>query len=319
MEYNKEYAHIRGFNLHGDWCTTGLTEWINFDPERYRMMLKKGKEKFPGMNAIRIWFSLDAYLADRKRYLEAIAQAVDILTEEGLWFIPTYFNGWFGVPSFGGFVPASLTPQFMPIYKNFIQASVKAIAHSDKILMHDISNEPYNLVFGRRGGEEGYAKVTEFLKEMIFAVREIDDRKITVGTQAYPNRNNPAICDVTLLAPYVDVFSIHPYNETHMPLEDFDKAFKARIDYIEEFKKPYIITECVWGTPTAETRKYFLETELATYNKYGVGYFVHALCTSPVADLHPVDEYGEGKGLYMGFLDKDFEIRPYHDIFNQYA
>ncbi len=318
MEYNKPYAHIRGFNLHGDWCSTGLTEWLNFDPEHYRFMVKKGQEKFPGMNTIRIWFSLDAYLADKTRYLSAIKEAVDILTETGLWIIPTYFNGWFGVPSFGGFVPASLTDQFMPIYKKFIQDSVKAIAHTQNILMHDISNEPYNLVMGR-GNAAGYEKVTNFLKEMIFAVREIDNRKITVGTQSFPNKGNPSICDVALLAPYVDVFSLHPYNEQHLSPEEFDTAFKARIDAVESFGKPYIITECIWGTPTAETRKYFLETELATYNKYGVGYLVHALCTSPVADLHPVDTYGTGKGLYMGFLDENFEIRPYHDLFNQYA
>ncbi len=112
--------------------------------------------------------------------------------------------------------------------------------------MHDISNEPYNLVMGR-GNEAGYAKVTEFLKEMIFAVREIDDRKITVVTQSFPNKNNPEICDISLLAPYVDVFSIHPHNEQHLPPEEFEQAFKARIDYIESFQKPYIITECIWG------------------------------------------------------------------------
>ncbi len=315
MQYNQEYAHIRGFNVHGDWCSNGLMEWLFFDPERYKMMIQKGIEKFPGMNTVRIWLSMDAYFAKKEVYLNAVRQAGQILTDAGLQIIPVYFNGWFGVPYFGGFVNECLSPNFMPAFRSFIQDSVKALAEAN-VLMHDVSNEPYNVTNECQRSFDG---VTNFLIDMIKAVKAVDSRKVTVGTQSYPNPNKRNICDIDRLAPYVDVISIHPYNIRGQSLEEFDKKFKSVLDYIEVFQKPYIITECIWGASTAEKRKLYLETEFETYSKYNVGYLAHALFTSPVADLWPVERYGFTDGLYMAFLDEEFEIRPYHDIFNDYA
>ena len=47
MEYNKEYSFVRGFNVHGDWGSNGTTEWLNFDENRYKMMINIAKERFP--------------------------------------------------------------------------------------------------------------------------------------------------------------------------------------------------------------------------------------------------------------------------------
>lgn len=315
MQYNKPYSHIRGFNIHGDWGSNGLLEWLNFDPIRYQMMVQMGQRQFPGMNTVRIWLSMDAYMADKNRYLAAVRKAGQILTEAGLWIIPTYFNGWFGTPCFGAFVCEALRPEHMPVFKSFIQESVKALADA-KVLIHDVSNEPYNVV---NGCQKSFDTVTDFLVDMIQAVREVDDRKVTVGTQSYPAPDNRQMCDIDRLAPFVDVITLHPYNMDGVSLEEFDKQFKAVVDYVEEFQKPYIITESMWGAATAEGRKFYLDTEFPTYAKYDVGFLCHALFTCPVADLYPVDYYGCSDGMYMAFLDEEFRIRPYHDIFNDYA
>ena len=315
MKYNQQYAHIRGFNIHGDWCSCGLTEWLNFDPDRYRTIVAKGKERFPGMNTVRIWLSLDGYMADRQIYLNAVKQAGQILTEADLWIIPTYFNGWFGTPCFGSIVAESLRPETFPVFKSVLQDSVRALANA-KVLLHDVSNEPYNNV---HGSQESFDALTDFLEKMIRLVREVDDRKITVGSQGYPAPDNRRMCDLDRLAPFVDVISLHPYNIEGLSAEGFDKQFREVLDYAEQFQKPYIITESMWGAKTAEGRRFYLETEFPTYAKYGVGFLVHALNTCPVADLHPVDYYGCSDGMYMAFLDEQFNIRPYHDIFNHYA
>ena len=103
MEAFMNYSDIRGFNVHGDWGGHGITEWLNFDAERYKMMIDVAKKRFPGMNTVRIWLSFDAYVADKKKYLDSIKRATDILTEAGLNIIPAYYNGWFGMPCFGSF------------------------------------------------------------------------------------------------------------------------------------------------------------------------------------------------------------------------
>lgn len=180
--------------------------------------------------------------------------------------------------------------------------------------MHDIANEPYNNAFDH---QEYFDVVTDFLKRMIEELRQIDDRKITVGTQSY-YRENKELCDMDVLAPFVDVITLHPYNQNNKPVEEFEKEFCEKLDYLLQFDKDIIITECCWAVPTAEGRKPYMESELSVYKKYGVGYLVQGLITSPVADLHPVEESYLEEGLYMAFLDRDFNIRPHHDIFNKF-
>lgn len=315
MEYNKEYSFVRGFNVHGDWGSNGTTEWLNFDENRYKMMINIAKERFPGMNTVRIWLSFDAYLADKNKYLHSVRRASEILTEAGLYIIPVYFNGWISTPSFGGFTVESLYSGHIPAYERCARDTARVLKNAN-ILMHDISNEPYNNTLGNQGA---FDTVTNFLIKMIQTVREEDPRKITVGTQSYPNPNNRNICDIDRLASFVDVITLHPYNINGLPTEEFEKQFLDVITYVEEFKKPYIITESIWGAPDADGRKPYLDSEFATYSKFVVGFLVHALFTCPVADLAPMSVYGFSNALYMAFLDEEFNIRKHHDIFNRYS
>lgn len=309
------YSNVRGFNIHGDWCRNGIEEWLYFDKERYEKMIKIGKEKFPGMNTVRIWLSFDAYMMDKDKCLKSMREAGEILTDAGLAVIPTYFNGWFGVPPFGGFTRECIQKTQIPPYKKCIKDMVEAFSDTN-VLMHDIANEPFNNVYGNK---ETFDEVVEFLEEMTEIVRKTDDKKITIGTQSYPAPENREMCDIDRLVPFIDVISLHPYNFTNLPQEDFRRQYKELMDYIEPFKKPYLITECCWAAPTAEERLPYLESELEVYNEFKSGYLVQGLFTTPVADLHPVEDIGRDEGLYMAFLDKNFEIREYHDIFNKFA
>lgn len=314
MRMRDEYSYVRGFNIQPEWGATGVDVWLKFDAQRYKTMIHTGKQRFPNMNTIRVWLSFDAYISDREKYLSAIKTACGIISAEGIKIIPIYFNGWFGLPSFGGFTAECLSKNMYEQYRVYLKDCVNAIKDAD-ILMHDIANEPYNNVYSY---EPSFNKVSEFLEEMIRVLRTVDGRKITVGSQCCYYNAKKEIPDALRLAPSVDVISLHPYNQHNKPKDEFAAQTEELVNYIEALGKPFLITECCWGTPTADERLPYLESELETFSRLGVGYIVQGFFTSPVADLHPIEESHMTDGLYMAFLDRDLNIRKHHDIFNKF-
>ena len=314
MSMRDEYAYVRGFNIQPEWGATRIDAWLRFDAERYRTMIRKGKQSFPRMNTVRVWLSFDAYISDREKYLSAIRSACGILSSEGIQIIPTYLNGWFGVPAFGGFTAECIKKNMYGQYRAYLRDCVNAIGDAG-ILLHDIANEPYNNVYGDGGA---FDTVSEFLEEMIRVLRSADGRRITVGSQCCYFNGEGKIPDVIRLAPSVDVISLHPYNQFNKPKEAFAAETAQLLEYIETFGKPYLITECCWGAPTEDERLPYLASELETFLELGVGYIVQGLFTSPVADLHPIEESHMTEGLYMAFLDRALNIRKHHDLFNKF-
>lgn len=314
MRMRDEYSYVRGFNIQTEWGATGTDAWLKFDAQRYKTMIHTGKQKFPNINTVRVWLSFDAYISDKEIYLSAIKTACEIISAEGIKIIPTYFNGWFGLPAFGGFTAECVSKNMYEQYRVYLKDCVNAVKNAD-ILMHDIANEPYNNVYGT---DRAFNKVSEFLEEMIRVLRTADGRRITVGSQCCYFNGEKKIRDVTRLAPSVDVISLHPYNQHNKPKDVFEAETVELMDYIETFGKPFLITECCRGAPTEDERLPYLESELETFSKLGVGYIVQGLFTSPVADLHPIEESHMTEGLYMAFLDRNLNVRKHHDIFNKF-
>ena len=310
------YSYVRGFNFQPDWGAHGITIWLHFDSERYRELVRNAKKKFPRVNTLRIWLSFDAWCEDPDTYLRNVKTAGDILTEEGLAIIPVYFNGWFGIPSFGGFVPETLgwlnfqDPE-LP-YAAYIKETAAQLRQS-AVLVHDISNEPLNNTFGNA---QAIRCVSTFLQEMISVLRRADSRPVTVGSQGFligPGDTS----DIEEFAPFVDVISLHPYNINGVSPSQHREWVQGLLTLVEKTGKPCLITECCWGAATARERLPFLQSELPIYRELGIGFCAHALCTSPVADLHPADTGRKlGAGLYMAFLDDHGDIRPGHELFN---
>jgi hypothetical protein len=320
----RAYSFVRGFNFQPDWSSNGLGLWLRFDANRYRDMIVHAKQLFPGMNTLRIWLSLDAWCEDSALYLRNIREAATILAEEGMRFIPVYFNGWFGLPSFGGFVSETLSwardnNHFMH-YRAFLRQSAEAIA-SDAILIQDVSNEPFNNAWGLKWRTE---LVWDFMREMVAELRSVSSLPITVGSQGLPMASDMGIAaikgefgDIDLLAPYVDVITLHPYCIPPMTKEEHLHYLTRVLAYLTPYHKPVIITECCWAGRTDEERIPFLQTELSHYAQLGLGFCAHALWESPVADLHRLEDgIGIGTGLYMAFIDKSGAIRKGHELFN---
>lgn len=79
----KKYSHVRGFSYFPDFGCNGISLWVmNFDADRYRFDIIKGKEKFPAFNTAVITLSFDAWCTDRETYLKNVDTAFTILKEE---------------------------------------------------------------------------------------------------------------------------------------------------------------------------------------------------------------------------------------------
>ena len=74
-------------------------------------------------------------------------------------------------------------------------------------------------------------------------------------------------------------------------------------------------TECCWFAADDKARGELARFELDNYRQAGIGFLVHALSPSPVADLHPKN--GITTGFYMPFMNLDGTIRPFHECFNE--
>ena len=322
-----EYGYVRGFNFQPDWSTNGCGVWLKFAGDRYRKLIARGKELFPRLNTLRIWLSFDAWCEDRQKYLENVRAAAKIIRQEKLKFIPVYFNGWFGIPVFGGFVPEHLDwAKKTNGYANFIlylKESLEAVS-SDAILLHDVCNEPFNNSWRDRERTE---IVLDFLSEMCRRIKKADSRPITIGSQGIQSVGTmdfPQIKskwkDIDLLSEMIDVITLHPYIiDIEKSREHFERL-KDALEYLRQIKKPVIITECCWAGKTDDERKVYLETELSHYSELGIGFLAHALSESPVADLHRLDDEAalSGSDLYMAFIDREGKMRKWHDIFNNY-
>lgn len=323
----KQYGYVRGFNFQPDWSTNGCGIWLKFDKDGYRQLIARGKEIFPGINTLRIWLSFDAWCEDREKYLKNIREAAQIISEEKLKFIPVFFNGWFGVPVFGGFVPEHLEwakkNNEYANFKLYLKESLEAIS-SDAVLLYDISNEPFNNSWGNKSSME---IVLDFLNEMCGCLRLYDNKPITIGSQGSETGNAlglPQIKsrwgDIDLLSNMVDVITLHPYLMDLSKKKEHKSLLEETLVYLKKIKKPVIITECCWAGKTDEEHVPYIEAELSCYSELGIGFLVHAMTESPVADLHRLDEgiaLG-GIGIYMAFIDCEGKLRKGHEIFNNY-
>lgn len=328
----EKYSAVRGFAYFPSFGCNGISLWImNFDEDKFRYEIRKGKEKFPSFNTAVMTLSFDAWCTDKELYIKNLDTAFNILKEENIHSIARYFNSCFGTPAFGGYTAECVQSQMIPVYRAYMRDSLKVMADKD-ILIHDISNEPLNNTYG---SIEAQKRIRRFIAAMYEEIKKCDDRPITIGTQGYfddddedsrqgwkTDENSETGSefvknDILFFADYMDVISLHPYNVQNLTQEEFEKDFRRRLDRLEKLGKPVIVTECCWGAVDEEGRKNFLESEITTYKKCRVGFSCHVLVTSRVADCFPFDDRTEmTEGLYMAFLDENYEIRKYHDIFN---
>jgi hypothetical protein len=79
-----------------------------------------------------------------------------------------------------------------------------------------------------------------------------------------------------------------------------------------------LVPEVGWGDLIDAKRIEKLQIELSAINERQIGWLIHALCHSPVADLH-CPEYGPVRGPgYMACIEPDGSLRPGHEIIRDF-
>ncbi|MCF7853194.1 MAG: glycoside hydrolase family 5 protein [Candidatus Pacebacteria bacterium] len=312
---NATYESIRGFNYQPSNGMNGLQVWERFTPQLYRIELSRGKTFFPGINTVRIWLSMDAWLSDRERYLSNLATAAGILAELELRAIPVVFNGWFGLPSFGGLVPELIVPhKNRTVYRQYVRDVVAAVMpQRDAILIWDLCNEPFN-----NARDTGSRQLWGgFLLEMRDAVREVDNGALcTVGTQWA----HDAAVQESGIAEWVDAFSLHPYFRTSWcsTPEALQTSLDESIQVINRTGKPALVTECCWGSLEDGERVESIKVSLRAYNERRLGFLPHLLHHTLVADGHRPEFGPIGPAGYMAFIEADGTLRTGHEVFNEF-
>ena len=126
--------------------------------------------------------------------------------------------------------------------------------------------------------------------------------------------------------PFSDIFLVHPYfrpGDTGLSDEklrrEFSEEVKACKAYADSQSLPVIATETCWGALSDKERAEIVRFTLENLQEAGIGFTVHALYYSRVADLHyEADGFVGGAGN-LAFTNKDGSLREGHEVFNEFC
>lgn len=294
---------VRGFNYQpGYGRGHGIDVWCDFKPDIIERELSRGKELFPEMNAVRIWLSFDAFLAEPEKIPENFTKYIDIIGKVGLRVMPCIFNGWHSIPDFGGMTPESVRytlrkniPGKIDYTLRFVDALLDRHADDNRIFAWDLCNEPF-----QNGGEEDYL---QWLKLLYEHIKERNEKTcLTIGMNGGSGK-------MKQIEAFCDLLSTHPY---------FGFKNSDLIDHANNAGKPMIASEIGWGKLDDAERVELLHAELSSCIDRKVGFLIHALSYSRAADLHHPEDGPVGAPGYMACVEKDGAIRPGHEMIRNY-
>ena len=306
-ETRPDWSKIRGFNYQPSFGRNGIEIWIDkFDAAVVDRELGLGRRHFPKMNTVRLWLSHDAFIKDPKPFAQNFESTLKSCDQYGIRAIPVLFNNWHSVPDFGGISMEMIAYWFADlgkkgeasnyIFRPYLEAMFKGHASDPRILAWDLCNEPFN---NGRDVYVGWLKHTYNLGKTFGAKQPIG---VSVAA---------SVGDLQLVNPVSDVLMIHPYFAASVD-------WKSLKTFSREHGKALLATECCWGAIDDAKRVAIVRNDLEVLSKQEVGFLVHALHESYVADLHR-PQYGPiSSAEYMAFIHMDGSLRAGHDVFNQY-
>lgn len=318
------YADVRGFNYHPSHASHGLEIWgTDFQPSLMAKELWIGKQHFPGMNAVRLWLSHDAYLRFPDRMPQRVGEILDMGEDYDVEFLVTLFNGWHSYPDFGGLHPQSLREWqdgggYEQSFEPYVDAIVGEFSGHEHVLAWDLCNEPLLSIQNREDlvdlDVDRSLVAYRFLERVYEQVLSYDPTApTTVGTM------DDATC-LEIFEPLSELLTTHPYYAwTRETPEEFTRSLDEVVAFANAVDKPLIATETGWGAMDDEKRASVLDVELPALHERNVGFLAHMLHSTLVADGHrtghaPVHDAGD-----MSFVDPDGSLREGHDVFNEYC
>ncbi|MDR1825973.1 MAG: cellulase family glycosylhydrolase [Bifidobacteriaceae bacterium] len=322
------YSDVRGFNYQPGHGTTSLENWYYFDADMWELELRRGKAHFPKFNMVRYWLSWDAYSRKPEAFKANFEKAVAIADALGIKVMPCLFNRWHDASGYdcgGVYLEQILVPTawsyYRPRYREYVADLVSEHVGDERIAIWDLCNEPFSYdelteeTRGYAAGEIGW------LTELYQTIKERDPAA-KVGVSIHNGHN---LEDLDWVDPISDVLLIHPYFIC-TPEQIWDEAMRekylADVQYMVDFGrkagKPMLATETCWGALKDSDRVDIVRFTLDTLASHNLGFLVHALHYSLVADLHDPVDGSVGHSYNLAFTTKDGAIRPGHEIFNQY-
>ncbi len=313
----KTFSHIRGFNYQPGYGSHGLEIWgEKFAASKIEKELGSGKKYFPKTNTIRLWLSHDAFLKTPERFRNNFEEVLKIGENLGLSFIPVLFNGWHSFPDFGGISIEQISywgkgERFNNLFLPYLEEIVLSHIDDRRILLWDLCNEPFNSTVNSL---EARDIIFNWLQRIYQTSKNFDSKcKIGVGSV-------PSMESVKILEPISDVITIHPYYmwNAGVKKEAFKEFLDEAVNFANKVNKPLLATETGWGSLDDKQRSETLAFELGELKKRRVGWLVHLLHHSLVADAHR-PEFGPVSGAgYMACIEVDGSLRAYHEILNKY-
>ena len=318
-----DYALMKGFNYQPSWGSTGFEIWRHFDGERMGHELALGKCYFPGMNALRLWLSHDAWLRDPRKFETAFDTALSIAATHGLAVMPVLFNRWHDAElDYGGIYIDHFLPQASWVQgKNqpaaFCEAIVGAHASDPRVFAWDLCNEPFAYNCSPKDIPDIAKAEYAWLERTHHQVKRCGAKApITIGI--HPQHGLDGIRQIE---PISDILSIHPYWHCDSPPHEkaaYERLLDDYVGFATEAGKPLIATETCWGATDDAKRVSIIRYTLTELKKRGIGWLVYLLHHSPIADAHRAEFGPLGWPGNLAFIEADGRLRPGHDVFNEF-
>jgi hypothetical protein len=318
-----DFSQVRGFNYQPSWGSTGIEIWRNFDAERMGHELALGKAYFPGMNAIRLWLSHDAWLRDRPQFEAAFDTALGIAAGQGIAVMPVLFNRWHAESlDYGGiyidhFLPRVSWLQAKDQPAAFAEAVFGRHAADPRVFAWDLCNEPFSYFCSLDDIPDIVQAEYAWLERMRAIGRQCGARApITVGI--HPGHGMDGIGQIE---PLCDILSIHPYWTCDSPVHEKAVYEKLLDDYVEFARgagKPLVATETCWGATDDSKRVEIVRYTLGELKKRGIGWLAYLLHHSLIADAHRPEFGPLGDPGNLAFIEADGTLRPGHAVFNEF-
>jgi len=332
MRTARKYEDIRGFNYQPSYGSSGLEVWRQFDEKTVGLEIARGKKYFPKWNAIRLWLSWDAFIREPKRFSKNLEAALALAAKHELKVMPILFNRWHDdALDYGGIYIDHFLPGVSWVYREdlfipYLESIVGGHAHDKRIFMWDLCNEPFSYSVPP-------SEIPKILEEAEFTwLKKTFEKCKQLGAQAplcisiHPQHG---ISGIKRIEPISDVLAIHPYFKGEEEKEEgpeknkvaYEKFLDEYVEFAESIGKPLLATETCWGSLDDDDleRAKIIRYTLGELNKRKIGWIVHALHHSLVADLHrpkfgPVGEPGN-----LSFIEADGSLRPCHEVWNEFA
>lgn len=347
-----DFAGVRGFNYQGSWGTSGLDVWLRHDRDLLRTEVARGKRYFPGWNAVRWWLSHEAFIRNPDRFLADFEDGLAVFAEHGVAVQPMLFNRWRNViDEYGGVMLEQIVPGLelsagpdifdevgpgadprciQPVFYEFLSRVVGDHADDPRIFSWDLANEPLSGTYLFDEDSPIRAAELKWLDWTARVARSLGaTQPLTIGNRFFHTA-------IELTEPIVDVISIHPYFIPGLTSTSSDARLREVTDVLgdrakfeamlgtvsalgAEKGKPVLINECVLGSLDDQVRVKLIEYTLEQATTRGLGYLVHALHHSLVADLHSAQWGPVGPGGRFEFINADGTLRAGHEVFNRFA